>query len=211
MSSESSRSCDAANFGQMPTPEEITRHRDPDPSEDPWVHRPPAPETVEIVAYNPAWPARYRALSADVATALGDVLLDIDHIGSTAVEGLAAKDVIDINLTVADPTDEDIYVPVLENLGYVLTIREPSFHEHRVLRLTYPRVNLHVFGPDCPESIRQRMFRDWLRDHPEDRTLYEDAKRAAIPGGGHVMDYNNRKQDIVREIYDRLFRVAGLL
>jgi GrpB-like predicted nucleotidyltransferase (UPF0157 family) len=73
------------------------------------------------------------------------VALGVEHVGSTSVEGLAAKDVIDIDLTVADPGDEDAYVPALERLGYVLTVREPSFHEHRCLRLAEPRVNLHVF------------------------------------------------------------------
>ncbi|HET9167783.1 MAG TPA: GrpB family protein [Actinospica sp.] len=68
-----------------------------------------------------------------------------------------------------------------------------------------------MFGPDSPETIRQLMFRDWLRTHPDDRDLYEQAKRRAIPGGGHVMDCNRRKQDVVREIYDRMFRAAGLM
>ena len=95
--------------------------------------------------------------------------------------------------------------------SYVLTVREPSWHEHRCLRLVNPRANLHVFGPDCPETIRHRMFRDWLRTHPEDRQRYEDAKVVAIPGGGNVMDYNGRKQQVIREIYDRAFRAAGLL
>jgi GrpB-like predicted nucleotidyltransferase (UPF0157 family) len=191
--------------------EDITRHRDPDPSESPWVVGPPASETVAIVSYNPQWPRRYDALSAEVRAALGDAVLDIEHVGSTSVEGLAAKDVIDIDLTVADPRREDLYVPSLEHIGYVLVIREPSFHEHRCLRFDDPRVNLHVFGPDCPESIRHRMFRDWLRAHPADRALYEKAKRAAIPGGENVMDYNARKQSVIRDIYDRLFRAAGML
>ncbi|MBV9846518.1 MAG: GrpB family protein [Kutzneria sp.] len=195
----------------MATIEEIIRHHDPDPSEDPWVNGPPPPERIEIVAYNPEWPDRFLALSADVRRVLGDVMLDIEHVGSTSVPGLAAKDVIDIDLTVADPRDERRYLPALEELGYVLTIREPSFHEHRCFRLADPRVNLHVFGPDCPESIRHRMFRDWLRAHPEDRARYEDAKRQAVPGGGHVMDYNARKQKVIREIYDRLFRAAGMM
>jgi GrpB-like predicted nucleotidyltransferase (UPF0157 family) len=195
----------------MPGFEEITGHRDPDPSEDPWVNGPPVPETVTIAPYNPEWPRRYQALSTAIRTALGDVALGVEHVGSTSVEGLAAKDVIDIDLTVADPRDEDAYVPALERLGYVLTVREPSFHEHRCLRLAEPRVNLHVFGPGCPEVIRNRMFRDWLRARPEDRALYEDAKRAAVPGGGNVMDYNARKQRVIREIYDRLFRAAGML
>jgi GrpB-like predicted nucleotidyltransferase (UPF0157 family) len=72
-------------------------------------------------------------------------------------------------------------------------------------------VNLHVFGRDCPEIIRHRMFRDWLRTNAEDRALYEGAKRAAIPGGGTVMDYNFRKQQVIRDIYDRIFRAAGML
>ncbi|WP_460402778.1 GrpB family protein [Actinophytocola sediminis] len=190
---------------------EITRHSDSDPSENPWVNGPPAPETVVIMPYNPEWPRRYQAMSSAIRAVLGDVAMDVEHVGSTSVEGLAAKDVIDIDLTVADPRAEDLYVPALERLGYVLTIREPSFHEHRCLRFAEPRVNLHVFGPDCPEAIRQRMFRDWLRAHPEDRAYYESAKRAAIPGGGHVMDYNARKQDVIREIYDRIFRAAGML
>jgi GrpB-like predicted nucleotidyltransferase (UPF0157 family) len=138
-------------------------------------------------------------------------VLDLEHVGSTSVPGLAAKDVIDIDLTVADPAAEESYLPPLERLGYVLTIREPGWHEHRALRLTVPRANLHVFGPDCPEVIRHRMFRDWLMTHPDDLARYAEAKRAAIPGGGTVMDYNRRKEAVIREIYDRLFRAAGLL
>jgi GrpB-like predicted nucleotidyltransferase (UPF0157 family) len=195
---------------RVPTYEEITRHHEPDPGEDPWVLGPPKPTVVEIMPYDEEWPARYAALDLEIRAALGPVALDVDHVGSTSVPGLAAKDIIDIDLTVADPTDENRYVPPLERLGYVLTVREPSFHEHRCLTLPDPNVNLHVFGPDCPESIRHRMFRDWLRSHPDDRELYERAKRLAVPGGGHVMDYNRRKQDVLREIYDRMFRAAGM-
>jgi GrpB-like predicted nucleotidyltransferase (UPF0157 family) len=195
----------------VPRAEEITRHHDPDPDEDPWVLGPPQPETVSIVAYDPQWPRQFETLAAEIRDALGAAALDIDHVGSTSVGGLAAKNIIDIDLTVADPRDEDAYVPALAGLGYVLTVREPSWHEHRCLRLANPRANLHVFGPDCPETIRHRMFRDWLRTHPEDRQRYEDAKVAAIPGGGNVMDYNQRKQQVIREIYDRAFRAAGLL
>jgi GrpB-like predicted nucleotidyltransferase (UPF0157 family) len=196
---------------RVPSAEEITRHHDSDADEDPWVHGPPAATTVALVAYDPSWPDRYAAVAGEVRAALGDVVLDLDHVGSTSVPGLAAKDVIDIDLTVADPRDEAAYVPALEAIGWRHVIREPSWHEHRALTRHEPRSNLHVFGPDCPEVIRHRMFRDWLRSHPDDRKLYEAAKRASVPGGGHVMDYNARKQDTIRAIYDRLFRAAGLL
>lgn len=194
----------------MPTPAQITHHSDPDPDENPWVHGTPTSEVVAVVPYNPGWPARFAGLAADIRAALGPRVLQLDHVGSTSVPGLAAKDVIDIDLIVADPRAEDAYIPPLAAIGYDLRIREPSFHEHRCLRLDEPRTNLHVFGPEAPEPIRHRLFTEWLRTHPEDRARYAEAKHAAVPGGGHVMDYNARKQDVIREIYDRAFTAAGL-
>lgn len=191
--------------------EDIVKHHDADPDENPWVQGPPRPEIIEVVAYDPAWPERYRAIASRIQAALGPTALQLSHIGSTSVPGLAAKPVIDIDLTVPDPTAESTYVPALATLGFTLIIREPSWHQHRCLRLDAPRVNLHVFGPDCPESIRHLMFRDWLRTHPEDRALYERAKRASLDGQQLVSDYNQRKEPVIREIYDRLFKAAGLL
>lgn len=195
----------------MPSASEIIRHHDANPDENPCVVAPPADEMVEIVEYDERWPDRYAQFARNIRTALGDRVLQLEHIGSTAVPRLAAKDVIDIDLTFADPTDEQSYIPALEAAGWQLTIREPSWHQHRCLRRRDPRANLHVFGPDCPETIRHAMFRDWLRKHPDDRERYEKAKRAAVLGGGTVMDYNARKQAVIREIYDRIFRATGLL
>jgi len=195
----------------MATFADITRHRDPNPDEDPWVNGPPPPELIEIVPYDPDWPTRYETAAERIKRALGPVALDLEHVGSTSVPGLAAKDVVDIDLTVADPRDEPSYLPALDAIGYVLTVREPSFHEHRCLRFADPRINLHVFAPDCPEVIRHRMFRDWLTTHPDDLARYAAAKRAAVPGGGNVMDYNGRKQAVLREIYERMFRAHGML
>ncbi len=195
----------------MATAQDIMRHYDSDPDEDPWVRGKPAPEVIEIVPYDPIWPARYAQLAHDIAAALGGAMLHIDHVGSTAVPGLPAKPVIDIDVTVADSADEAAYVPALQAMGYVLTVREPSWHQHRCLQLASPRVNLHVFGPDCPENIRHKMFRDWLRDDAEDRDRYAQAKSAAARGVDQVADYNQRKQAVLRDIYDRMFRAAGLL
>jgi GrpB-like predicted nucleotidyltransferase (UPF0157 family) len=195
----------------MPTPEQITHHPEPDPTEDPWVAGPPPAEEVVVVPYDPEWPRQYEALAAAIRDALGDTVLALDHVGSTSVPGLAAKPRIDIDLTVPDSTAEAAYVPALEAIGYSLVIREPSFHEHRCLTRDDPAVNLHVWSPDSPEAVRHALFREWLRAHPDDRELYARAKRDAVPGGGGVMDYNRRKQDVIREIYARAFRAAGLL
>jgi GrpB-like predicted nucleotidyltransferase (UPF0157 family) len=195
----------------MPDTTDIVCHSEPESDENPWVHGAPPEETIEVVAYDLDWPATFGRLAGAIAAALGAAALRIDHIGSTAVLGLAAKPVIDMDLTVKNPSDEKIYVPALEEIGYDLVIREPAWHQHRCLRLDIPRVNLHVSGPDCPENIRHLLFGDWLREHPEDRELYGQAKQRALEGARHVMDYNLRKQSVIRDIYARAFKAAGLI
>ena len=154
-------------------------------------------------------------LAGRIRRALGDRVLALEHVGSTSVADLPAKPVIDIDLTVCDSSDEAAYVPALEQVGFVLQIREPGWHEHRCLVATAPAANLHVWSPDSPEAIRHRMFRDWLRDHPEDRARYADTKRASAVESNaadeSMMTYNLRKQPLIREILDRMFRAHGML
>jgi GrpB-like predicted nucleotidyltransferase (UPF0157 family) len=195
----------------VPTPEAITTFLDSVEGENPWVRGAPPTDAVVIVDADPTWPVQFDQLAADLHAALGRTALSIEHVGSTSVPDLAAKPVIDIDLTVADTRHEDDYVPALVAIGYWLVIREPGWYEHRCLRLDKPRVNLHVWEPDCPEAVRHQLFRDWLRTHPNDRRAYEDAKRAAVPGGGHVMDYNRRKEAVMRAIYGRIFVATGLV
>jgi GrpB-like predicted nucleotidyltransferase (UPF0157 family) len=201
----------------MPTPEEITRHHDGDPPEgrSAWVAGKRPRSGIEVVEPDPAWPWAFAQVEDRIRAALGDAALAVEHVGSTAVPGLPAKPVIDVDLTVADPADEGAWLPALESAGFELVIREPWWHEHRCLTSEDPRSNLHVFGPDSPEPVRHRLFRDWLVEHPEDRDRYRDAKLGAASeanaAGEHVMDYNARKEPVIREIYDRAFRAAGLL
>lgn len=180
----------------------------------------PIDEHLWIEESDPCWPGQYRELAAEIVETLGDdVVLGIQHIGSTAVPGLPAKPILDVDLTVPDPSDEPAYVPVLRRLGYVHWITEPGWHQHRLLkRIREPRVHLHVYGPECPEVVRTRMFRDWLTAHPEDRRLYAAAKREAAArtaageegaGPGAGMRYNAFKEPVVHEIYDRIFGTFG--
>lgn len=204
----------------MPAPQEITRHYDE--GEVIYVGAHPTDYTLRIEESDPDWARRYGELEAEVVAALGGRVLDIQHIGSTAVPSLPAKPIIDIDLAVADPDDEAAYVPDLEALGFVHWLTEPDWHRHRLLKqLDEPRVHLHVFGPDCPELVRHRMFRDWLIAHPEERRRYAEVKRAAAAqlsatgddngALGFGMRYNRVKELAVREIYHRMFRAAGFL
>jgi GrpB-like predicted nucleotidyltransferase (UPF0157 family) len=195
--------------------EDITRHDDYDPDDDPWVGGRPDVSPIAVADPDPSWPAQFEELAQRIRRALGDRVLELEHVGSTSVPGLPAKPVIDIDLTVADSSDERTYVPALEAEGFTLRIREPRWHEHRCLAAASPRCNLHVWSPDSPEVIRHRMFRDWLREHPEDRVRYAEAKRASADASNSaaedVMAYNLRKQPVVREILDRMFRAHGML
>lgn len=125
-----------------------------DPNENPWVQGRPGPELIEVLAYAPTWSQTYGQLYRQIIKALKNRALAVEHIGSTAVPHLSAKPVIDIDLIVADPEDEASYIPALQALGYVLTVRERSWYGHRMLKLQNPRANLHVFGPASPEAVQ---------------------------------------------------------
>jgi GrpB-like predicted nucleotidyltransferase (UPF0157 family) len=185
----------------------------------------PAPEyllprevahTVVLSEPDPCWPDTYASEAARIRLAVPDALVEMHHVGSTSVPGLSAKPIIDIVLSVADSTDEDSYVPALQAAGYQLHVREPAWHEHRLLRRGtphfssqpcdghVPKVNLHVFTAGSSEARRMLVFRDWLRTHPEDRVLYEETKRElAERRWPSAQDYAEAKSTVVGEIMGR--------
>jgi GrpB-like predicted nucleotidyltransferase (UPF0157 family) len=129
---------------------------------------------IVIVDYDASWPARYRLERDRVRRALGAAALRIEHIGSTAVPGLAAKPIVDLLVAVADADDERVIVPALESAGYQLRVREPA---HRMFRTPARDVHVHVWGHSDPEVARHLRFRDRLRQAPADRDAYERLKR----------------------------------
>jgi GrpB-like predicted nucleotidyltransferase (UPF0157 family) len=159
---------------------------------------------IALSEYDPAWPERFRVEAARIGEALGDAALAIEHTGSTSVPGLAAKPVLDIVLVVANSADEGMYVPALEAVGYLLRIREPDWHEHRLLKRVQPAVNLHVFSLGSPEVARMLSFRDHLRANAEDRKRYEEVKRTlARRTWKYLQRYADAKTDVIEEILIR--------
>jgi GrpB-like predicted nucleotidyltransferase (UPF0157 family) len=159
---------------------------------------------IELVEYDPAWPELYEREAERIRAALGDRLRVLEHAGSTSVPGLAAKPIIDIVLAVADSADESAYVPALDDAGYVLAIREPDWHEHRLLKGNDPTVNLHIFSHGSAEVERMLAFRDRLRTNEAERLLYERTKRElAQRTWTYVQDYADAKTQIVEAILAR--------
>jgi GrpB-like predicted nucleotidyltransferase (UPF0157 family) len=165
---------------------------------------PPTYREVVLVEYDPEWPNCFARAAEQIRGALGEAILQLDHVGSTSVPGLVAKPFIDINLVVADTTDEEAYVPKLEAAGYVLRVREPDWFEHRMLRGFEPPVNLHVFPADCSEVERMLLFRDRLRTNDADRELYARTKRElGAQEWKYVQNYADAKTAVVDEILKR--------
>jgi GrpB-like predicted nucleotidyltransferase (UPF0157 family) len=167
---------------------------------------------IKVVPYDLAWPAMYGRERQRIAAALGDRALEIHHIGSTSVPGLAAKPIIDILLVIDDCADDPAYIPDLERAGYVLRIREPDesnplftgTEPHRVFKGSEIDLNLHVWSKGSAEIERNLLFRDWLRANDDDRDLYQRVKlELAGQKWDNVQKYADAKTDVIEAIRQR--------
>ncbi len=159
---------------------------------------------IELQESDPSWPTLFRREETRIRNILGDGVLLLEHVGSTAVPGLAAKPIIDLVLAVGDSGEEASYVPTLEAAGYVLSIREPDWFEHRLFKGPDTNVNLHVFTRGSPEIDRMITFRDHLRTSADDVALYEATKRhLASQDWKYVQNYADAKSKVIHEIMER--------
>ncbi|OYO05340.1 GrpB family protein [Enemella evansiae] len=154
-----------------------------------------------LVEHDPAWATGYAGHAARIRKAVGKVAVDIQHIGSTAVPGLAAKPIIDILVTVPDVTVEEDYLEPLIAAGYVLRVREPG---HRLVRTVEQDVHIHIFEIDDPAAREYLLFRDHLRADESDRQLYESTKRELLTRDwSHMNAYADAKTDVIESIKAR--------
>lgn len=162
------------------------------------------PRKVVVADYAPAWPERFRREEGKIRAALGGAALSVEHIGSTSVPGLAAKPVVDILLVVEDSGGETSYLPAMEGAGYVLRVREPDLHEHRMFRTPEKDVHVHVYSAGCPEIGRYLLLRERLREDERDRELYASTKRELARREWPSVDhYAAAKTEVVEAILAR--------
>ena len=153
---------------------------------------------IVITDYDPSWPRRFQHERERIRRALATAALRIEHIGSTAVPGLAAKPVIDVLVAVEDPEDESTLLPALESAGYELRVRERG---HRMFRTPQRDVHVHVWAAADPEVDRHLAFRDRLRRSPEDRAAYERLKRdLATREWNDMNEYADAKSELIAKI-----------
>lgn len=161
-------------------------------------------DPVKVVDYDPAWPSRFEAWRDRLAAALGSTARRIDHVGSTAVPGLPAKPVIDVQVSVPDIHDEAIYVPAIERVGIAFRSRDA---EHRYFRPSGDRpreVQVHVCAAGSRWERVHLLFRDYLRAHPQAADAYAEMKRELA--GRHRDDriaYNEAKTEFILDQLER--------
>jgi GrpB-like predicted nucleotidyltransferase (UPF0157 family) len=163
----------------------------------------PQPIRVEIVPYTAAWPEAAGQEMERITCTLFAETVEVHHIGSTSVPGLAAKPVIDLMAIVDDVTEIDRYRPMWENLNY------EAWGELGIARRRYFTRNdeggkriaqLHCFGRGSSHVERHLAFRDYLRSHPEVARAYESEKRrcaSLYPDDSHR--YSDCKADWIVE------------
>lgn len=161
---------------------------------------------VEVVPYDPLWPASYAAEAAKVVGVLGRNLISIHHIGSTAIPGIAAKPTIDMLAVVVDLAVLDISNNAMRNLGY-----QPK-GENGILGRRYFQkkegethlFHLHAFRVGHPDIDRHLNFRDYLRAHPAEARAYQELKLAlAERFTDQPKRYTSAKSDFIQVLDQR--------
>ncbi len=168
---------------------------------------------IEIHDYRDAWTAEYSSQASALKAALGSLALRIDHIGSTSVPGLAAKDVIDIQVTVAALSSE--VIARLSSAGFVQHAQVGQDHIppgmsddvkqwSKLLFLERPgdrRCNIHVRQQGMANQRYPLLFRDYLRAHPATADAYAELKRRLAVSLAHPKQYPDVKDPAVDLIY----------
>jgi GrpB-like predicted nucleotidyltransferase (UPF0157 family) len=154
---------------------------------------------ITVVAYDPAWPARYRAEEVRLRGALGPAALRIEHVGSTSVPGLGAKDIVDIQVSVRSFEPQAAYQDVLERLGYYHRPDPEAAHRFFGLLDASGRriVNLHVCEAGSEWERRHLAFRDRLRADRQLCREYERLKRRLAPLHTDANEYAAAKGEFI--------------
>ena len=161
-------------------------------------------DEVVLAAYDPSWPEVFVGEAEAIRQVLGDVLVGIEHVGSTSIPGLASKPVIDIVVSVTPLMAGTARVPVLEALGYDCRGENgiPGRLFFRKGLWEFKRTHhLHLVEAGHEQWTSMLLFRDYLRSHPGDARRYEELKRAlAEKFRDNRSAYTNGKADFVQAV-----------
>jgi GrpB-like predicted nucleotidyltransferase (UPF0157 family) len=169
---------------------------------------------IEIVDYDATWPRQFEEEKRRILAATGRYVAAVDHIGSTAVPGLAAKPIIDILVGLRSLSDATNCIIPLTGLGYEYVPEfEAELPERRYFRRVVPRPrthHIHMVETRSEFWRRQLLFRDYLRAHPEDARAYEALKRDLASRFEVGREYAAAKSVFISAILDEAERASTL-
>ena len=166
-----------------------------------WSGMPP----VTIHPYDPCWVERYERARQAIAQALAGLAVRIEHVGSTAVPGLGARNGIDIQIGLGNPADMAVCVERLRQDGFQHHFTEPD-HAH----LSGKGCKLHLLPVECEGWTEMLLFRDYLRRHPEAMGAYYRLKQGlAREHGPDGRRYVDGKSAYVRSVLEQARREVG--
>lgn len=162
---------------------------------------------VVVVPYREQWKTDFEIIRQHLLTAVEDIIIDIEHIGSTSVEGLSAKPIIDIDIVIKDYSVFDTVVERLATLGYIhegnLGIKDRDAFDYRG-NISLPKHHLYVCPEFSAELHRHIAFRDYLRNNPKAVQKYSKVKEeGARLFPDSIDDYIAYKSPCIEEIYAR--------
>jgi GrpB-like predicted nucleotidyltransferase (UPF0157 family) len=136
------------------------------------------PHPVVIVPYDPEWPGIYDEERKLIFSKVGGIIRSIEHVGSTSIQGLPAKPIIDIIIGVDGPEDAERCRELLLHIGYddVSAGISPDWYYCLGKGLRSPGFHLHLVKEGSTHHLNHMIFRDWLRAHPADADIYKDLK-----------------------------------
>jgi GrpB-like predicted nucleotidyltransferase (UPF0157 family) len=137
---------------------------------------------IRIVDYDPHWPQAFQREAREIRSALADLAVRIEHVGSTAVPGLPGKPVIDIQVSVGKIEPREAYVRPLERLGYLFAYdpTSPAYHFFAKPAQRPRRYHVHVCKADSADELRHAGVRDYLRARPDEAERYAALKRDLV-------------------------------
>jgi GrpB-like predicted nucleotidyltransferase (UPF0157 family) len=176
--------------------------------------QPSAPQPFRIVIddYRPEWASLFSSLAGDLRGALGVVALRIDHIGSTSVPGLAAKPIIDTQVSVLKLEPVEAYRPSLEAIGYQWRASNPELTKRYFRELPGGRrTHIHVRRAGSWNEQWALLFRDYMRTHREEHEGYAALKRSLAEKFATDMSaYTDAKGDLLWQIIRRADEWASI-
>jgi GrpB-like predicted nucleotidyltransferase (UPF0157 family) len=170
------------------------------------------PRPVTIVDYDPQWPILYEEERRSVLEVAGEKILDIEHIGSTAVPDLCSKPIVDIMAGVGGEADADECVRLVATIGYDDVTPEPETQDwYYCLGKGFHSVgyHLHLVRHGSEFWERHILFRDYLRAHPEMAREYDVLKRGlALEYGSDRLGYTEAKTSFIESVVSRAAAVS---